>query len=87
MNRVTIDPDFRVMVPESIRLPCEHSDAVIDVTIEIDADPVRVVAPGLEDIKSVLAIGSAELVRSYCELWTRYLAQSGRRQAERSAAQ
>lgn len=86
MNRVSIDTDFRALVPTTIGLPCEHSDAVIEVSLTIDADPVRVIAPGLDDIKGVLAIGSAELVRSYCEVWTRYLAQVSRRKSKRTAA-
>lgn len=69
---------FRKMVPTEITVPCEYSSAVISIGIEIDADTVRVVAPGLEEIQAACARGTVEVVRSYCELWTRWLVRSER---------
>jgi hypothetical protein len=69
--------EFRALVPSHLMLPCERTDAVISVPLVIDADPVRVVSPGLDAVKAALAVGSAELVRSYCEIWTRFLARAG----------
>lgn len=70
--RVTIATDFRGLVPEALMLPCEHSAAVISVSLAI-SDDNRVYSPGLEEIKAVLARGSTDVVRSYCEMWTRWL--------------
>ena len=67
----------RALIPTEIVLPCEHSAAVTAVGIEIQADPVRVVAPGLDAVKALLARGSTDVVRSYCEMWTRWLARAG----------
>ncbi len=67
---------YRQMVPKQILLPCEHSDAVVSLPLHVEADPVRVVANGLDDVQASLALGSVELVRSYCQMWTRWLAHS-----------
>ncbi len=79
---MSVDRRFLGLIPESITVPCEFTDATIAVSLVVEADPVRVVAPGLDEIKEALGRGSVELVRSYCELWTRYLAQVGRRAGE-----
>jgi hypothetical protein len=78
---VSVDRRLLGLVPDSIAVPCEFTDAVIVVALVVDDDTLRVVAPGLEDIKAALGRGSVELVRSYCEVWTRYLAQVSRRAA------
>ena len=68
---------YRDLVPTEIVVPSEYSDAVISVPLIIDADPVRVVAPSLNQLKGSLARGSADVIRNQCELWTRWLAQRG----------
>lgn len=65
--------ELKALVPLELALPCEQTDARVTVTLVVEEDPVRVTAPGLDDVKVCLAIGSAELVRSYCNLWTRWL--------------
>lgn len=72
---------YRQMVPKQIMLPCEHSDAVVSLPLTVESDPLRVVANGLDDVKASLAVGSVDLVRSYCQLWTRWLAHCGIRAA------
>ncbi len=72
-----VDRAYRDLVPGELVLPCEHSDGVVSLEVVIGADPVRVYVPGLDDVKGVLAVGSAELVRSYCAIWTRFLALAG----------
>jgi hypothetical protein len=74
------DETFREMVPKYLMLPCERTDAVMSVPLVIGADPVLVYSPGLGAVKGALAVGSYELVRSYCELWTRFLAMAGSRE-------
>lgn len=83
--RVLADADFRALVPDELLLPCEHSLAVVSVGLGID-DTGRVYAPGLDEIKAVLARGSTDVVRSYCEMWTRWLAKAGTQLAEDRAA-
>ncbi len=75
----------REQVPTSIVLPCERTDAVVVLDLVVEADPVRVVCPGLDEVKAALAVGSADLVRSYCGVWTRWLARCGARPAEQVA--
>lgn len=70
---MTDDGRFRAMVPTEIVLPCEHTSTVVSVPLTIEDDPIRVIAPFLYGTKGALAVGSSELVRSYCELWTRWL--------------
>jgi hypothetical protein len=67
------DHRFRDLVPRELVLPCEYTDGVVSLEVMVAADPVRVYVPGLDDVKGVLAVGSAELVRSYCSMWTRFL--------------
>lgn len=76
---MTVDERFRSLAPLEIVLPCEHSPAVISVPLAVESDPVQVVAPCLNEVKGALAVGSAELIRQYCALWTRFLAQAGSR--------
>jgi hypothetical protein len=64
---------FRDQVPTQIVVPCEYTDAVVSVPLVIDAGPVRVVAPSLNQIQGALARGSADVIRNQCELWTRWL--------------
>jgi hypothetical protein len=79
-----VQDQFRVLVPDDIIVPMEHTDAVAVVDLVVVDDPVRVTAPGLDVLKGALAIGSADLVRSYCEMWTRFLtaAYAGTRRGE-----
>lgn len=67
------------MVPQEITLPGEHVTAVFTLPLVVDADPVRVIAPSLDEVKGQLGVGSAELVRQYCAIWTRFLAQAASR--------
>lgn len=67
---------FRALVPGSLVLPCEHSDAAITIAIVVEADPVRVVAPGLQQFQAALARGSVDLIKQYCSMWTRFLVRA-----------
>lgn len=70
---------FRRAVPAEVKVPGLHG-TTITVRLEVDADPVRVVADGLDAQRmAVLAPGSLDLVRSTCDTWTRWLAESTRR--------
>jgi len=71
--RNLIPSQVRNLIPSEVRLPCERSAAVIAIRIVVDGD--RVTAPTLDELKGVLALGSADLVRSYCQIWTRWLAR------------
>lgn len=62
---------YREMIPTEIVLPCEHTDATITVPIVVMGGLVR--APGLPQLQAALARGSVELVKHYCEMWTRWL--------------
>lgn len=64
---------FRDLVPTEIMLPCENTSAVVSLHILVEDDPLRVLAPTLDDVKGALAVGSADLVRHYCGMWTRWL--------------
>lgn len=68
-----VDGRFAALVPRELVLPCEHTDGVISLEVVVDVEPVRVYVPGLDETKEALAVGSAELVRSYCSMWTRFL--------------
>lgn len=68
----------RDLIPDEITLPCEHTDAVISVAIVVLPDQTRVVAPGLHELQGALARGSVELVKHYCEMWTRWLTRAQR---------
>lgn len=68
---------FLALVPTRLMLPCERTDAAMSVPLAVDADPVRVYAPELDAYKGALAVGSVELIRSYCEVWTRFLSLAG----------
>lgn len=68
---------YRDLVPAEVTVPCEYAGAVISVPLIIEADPVRVTAPSLGEVKPALAAGAADLVRSQCEMWTRWLARCG----------
>lgn len=67
----------RDLIPEQLVLPAEDTCAVIVLTIVVEADPVRVVAPGLEQARAVLSSDSVELVKRYCLVWTRWLYRAG----------
>jgi hypothetical protein len=66
---------YATLVPKEITMPCAHSDAVISVQLVIDADPVRVYAPGLGLLAGALPVGAVTVIRSQCELWTKWLAR------------
>lgn len=72
---MSVVPQLRELVPDTIRLPAEFTSAVLEVGVVVGEDG-RVYAPGLDDVKAVLAVGSADVVRSYCGLWTRWLARA-----------
>ena len=76
---MSVDRAYRDLVPRELVLPCERTAGVISLEVVIEADPVRVYVPGLDEVRDVLAVGSAELVRSYCAIWTRFLALAGSR--------
>ncbi len=64
---------LRDLVPTELMLPGERNPVTICVQIGMDADPSRVVAPGLDELGAVLGEATVALVRSYCEVWTRWL--------------
>ncbi len=68
-----VDKRFTALVPRELVLPCEHTDGVVSLEVVVEAGDPVVYVPGLDELKAVLAVGSAELVRSYCALWTRFL--------------
>jgi hypothetical protein len=79
------DPEhpYRHMVPREFWVPCEHSDAMVVMEIAVTEDG-RVVAPALHELKAACAIGSVEIVTSFCQVWQRWLTRVERQLAERS---
>lgn len=70
------DPRLRGLVPSNLMLPCASTEAYISVPLVVDHDPVQVVAPAFGAVASALPAGGAELVRTYCEMWTQWLARA-----------
>lgn len=70
---MSVDARLRELVPAKLVLPSEHTSAVITVPLEVLGDSAQLVAPGLDQVKEALARGSVEVVRSYCQMWTRFL--------------
>ncbi len=68
---------LRDAVPKEITVPCERTAAVVSVALAIGADPVRVYAPGLDELAVALPDGAADLIRAHCAMWTRWLARAG----------
>jgi len=62
------------MVPKSVVLPTQHTDATITVAIEI-TDDGRVHAPGLPAVAPALYRGCVPHVEQMCALWSQWLAR------------
>ena len=66
----------RAAIPTELVVPGRVGVTRVLVGLVIEADPVRVVAPGLADMKNVLAPGGVEMVERYCAIWTGWLARA-----------
>ncbi len=65
---------WRAMVPRSLVLPAQHTDAAITVRIEV-TDDGEVRAAGLPALGEALYRGSLPLVDQFCAMWTQWLSR------------
>ncbi len=61
----------RAWVPAAVDVPTVHG-AIVKISLVVDS--MRVVAPGLDELRPVLLDGADLVVEKYCQLWTLWLA-------------